>query len=54
MWYNYTVYGLEILNEIPTSGMRLACGKDWWATGTKAWDDESLLEVCLDSQMNSF
>ena len=35
MWYDYTVYGLEILNKIPTSGIRLACGKDWWATGTK-------------------
>lgn len=53
MWYDYTVYGLEILNKIPASGMRLACGKDWWATGTKAWDDESLLEVCLDTWTNS-
>lgn len=54
MWYDYTIYGLEILNKIPTSGMRLACGKDWWGTGTGVWDDESLLEVCLDSWMKSF
>lgn len=48
------VYGLKILNKMPTLTMRLSSRKNWYAIGTGAWDYEALLEVCLNSETNSF
>ena len=51
-WYDYIVYGSEILNNMTTSTMRLEYQKDCCVTRTGSWDYETLLEVYLGSGMN--